>query len=47
MMNQYKVCYIPGGMSLNHSSWWLCERRLVSGIYTDIPVKFIKKADYK
>jgi hypothetical protein len=25
MMDQFKVCYVPGGMSLYHSGWWLCK----------------------
>lgn len=45
-MMQFKVCYVPGGMSLNHSGWWLCERMLHSGVYIDVPRKYLRKADY-
>jgi hypothetical protein len=47
MMNHFRVCYIPGGMSINHSAWFLCERQLVSGVYRDIPIKYLRKSDYK
>jgi hypothetical protein len=47
MMNQFKLKYIPGGMGLDHSGWWLCETKLYWGVYTDVPVKYIKRADYK
>jgi hypothetical protein len=46
MMNQFKVCYIPGGMSLNHSAWYLCETHLLSGVYRDVSMKFLKVSDY-
>ena len=47
-MQQFKVKYIPGGMGLNHSAWWvLCVTVLYDGIYVDIPVKFIRKSEYK
>lgn len=47
MMDHFKVCYIPGGMGLNHSSWWLCERKFIQGIMVDIRIKYMRKADYK
>ena len=46
-MAQFRECYIPGGMGLNHSGWWLCVRILHSGVYIDRPVKFLRRADYK
>ena len=46
-MQQFQVKYIPGGMGLNHSAWWVCVTVLSSGLYVDIPVKFIRKSDYK
>lgn len=33
MMDQFRVCYIPSGMGLDHSAWWLCERRVIDGVY--------------
>jgi len=47
MMDHFKVCYIPGGMGLNHSAWWVCQRVLHSGVYIDVPVKFLRRSDYK
>lgn len=46
MMEQFKVCYIPGGMGLDHSFWWLCELRIVQGIWMDWPIKRLKRSDY-
>jgi hypothetical protein len=47
MMNQFVIKYIPGGMTLNHSGWWICEIYYCSdGSYYDYPHKMIKKADY-
>ena len=25
MMNEFKIVYWPGGMTLNRSGWWLCR----------------------
>jgi hypothetical protein len=48
MMDQFSIKYIPGGMSLDHSAWWLCERVVLrSGEYYDIPRKRIRQSDYK
>jgi hypothetical protein len=47
MMDHFRVCYIPGGMGLSHSSWWLCERKVVDGMVMDWKLKFLKWADYK
>jgi hypothetical protein len=47
MMDQFIIAFIPGGMSLDHSAWWLCERVLLrSGEYYDIPLKWLRRADY-
>jgi hypothetical protein len=47
-MAQFRECYIPGGMGLNHSGWWLCVRvQWHDGTYYDKPVKFLRRADYK
>jgi len=45
-MTQFKVRYIPGGMSLHHSGWWLCETFLHSGVYVDHPQKYLRRSDY-
>lgn len=45
-MAQFKIKYIPGGMGLNHSAWWVCVNVLYDGIYLDIPIKYIRKSDY-
>lgn len=47
MMDHFVVCYWPGGMGLNHSSWWLCERRVVDGIWRDLPIRRLKWSDYQ
>jgi hypothetical protein len=47
MMTEFTVKYIPGGMGINHSAWYLCRRELHSGVYIDQQVKFLRKADYK
>jgi hypothetical protein len=48
MMSQFRVCYIPGGMSLEHSAWWLCETMVFAdGTVINYKLRFIKRADYK
>ena len=47
MMQQFKVCYIPGGMGLDHSGWYLCENMLHSGGYVNIPRKRLRRATYE
>lgn len=42
MMDHFIIRYIPGGMSLNHSGWWLVR---LDG-YWEHPVKMLKKATY-
>lgn len=46
MMNQFRVRYIPGGMSLNHSGWWLVEQVFHSGVNIEVPVRYLKRSDY-
>ena len=46
MMDQFRVRYIPGGMGLDHSAWWLCQRELQAGMYVDRPVLRLRKSDY-
>lgn len=47
MMNQFKIAYIPGGMGLDHSGWWLVETILHSGCYIDVRHRYLKRSDYK
>ena len=47
MMDHFRLQYWPGGVSLNHSSWWISETRLLGGVVVQIRVKFLKWADYK
>lgn len=48
MMDHFIVRYIPGGMSLYHSGWWLCKMmdNPYNGIPHEAPIKMLKKADY-
>jgi hypothetical protein len=47
MMDHFVVQYRPGGMSLSHSAWWIAERRVYGGRLLDIPVKYLRRADYE
>ena len=47
MMDHFRVLYRPGGMGLNHSSWWVAETKLLGGMFVQVPVKFLKRSDYK
>ncbi len=47
MMNQFRVVYFPGSMGLDHSAWWLCERKVVEGIVIDWKIRQLKWSDYK
>ena len=47
MMNQFVVKYIFGGMSLNHSGWWLCEEYWKGELRFSYPLKMLKRSDYK
>lgn len=38
-MTEFKVKYIPGGMSGAHSAWWL--------YYNDEPIKFLRESTYE
>ena len=46
-MHQFQVRYIPGGMGLNHSAWWICATVLWDGVYVNVPVKYLYRSDYK
>lgn len=45
-MTQFKVAYIPGGMGLNHSAWWVVEKMWFSGVLIEHPVQRLRRADY-
>ncbi len=48
MMNQFVVRYIPGGMGLDHSGWWLCEKiTWRDGSCVEFPQKYLRRSDYK
>lgn len=48
MMQDFKVKYIPGGMSGAHSAWWLCQTiTWRNGSVYDKPLTVLRKADYK
>jgi hypothetical protein len=46
MMDQFKVRYYPGGMGLDHSSWWVVVTVYRNGELFDLPVKYLRRADY-
>jgi hypothetical protein len=46
-MMHFRVQYRPGGMGLNHSSWWIAETRLLNGVVVQVPVKFLRWSNYK
>lgn len=46
-MTHFRVRYIPGGMSGYHSAWWIVEAKWLNGMLVELPVKFLRKADYK
>jgi hypothetical protein len=48
MMDHFVVRYIPGGMSLYHSGYWLCRLwDLSNGTVHEAPIRRLQKADYK
>ena len=48
MMDQFVVRYVPGGMTLDHSAWWLCEKiNCGDGTSFDRPQKYLCRGDYK
>lgn len=47
MMDQFVIRYIPGGMSLNHSGWWLCLQWFCQGQVAETPVRMLRKSDYQ
>jgi hypothetical protein len=47
MMDHFRVRYIPGGMGFTHSAWWLVEAKWQNGVLVEVPVKYLRKSDYK
>lgn len=45
-MQQFVTTYIPGGMSINHSAWWIVCRTVRNGMWVEIPVTKLKNSDY-
>lgn len=41
-MDQFCVVYWPGGMTLDYSAWWLCERTFREGMYGYRKIKILK-----
>jgi hypothetical protein len=47
MMDHFVVRYIPGGMSLYHSGWWLCQLQPIrDGFVHEAPIRMLSKASY-
>ena len=48
MMDQFKVAYVPGGMSGHHSAWWLVLVTDYSsdGVLYQIPMLFLRRSTY-
>ena len=47
MMDQFQIKYIPGGMTLNHSGFFLCLVLYFNdGVYIE-QLKKVGKADYQ
>ncbi len=47
MMDQFVRQYRPGGMGLNHSSWWIAVQVIRDGMIVDIPVQFLQWSNYR
>jgi hypothetical protein len=48
MMDQFVVRYIPGGMTLYHSGWWLCQlQQLGNGQTHEAPIRMLTKSTYQ
>jgi len=48
MVENFSVRYIPGGMSLSHSGWWLVHTlQFRDGTIYEMPIRMVRKADYK
>ena len=45
-MDQFRVRYIPGGMGLDHSAWWVVECRIMQGMWVEIPIQRLRWSDY-
>lgn len=44
MMSEFKKVYVPGGMSLSHSSWWLV--RIHYDAYHGTQYEYIKRLSF-
>ena len=48
MMDQFQVRYIPGGMSLYHSGWWLVQlHHFRDGLIHEAPIRMLQKSSYQ
>jgi hypothetical protein len=48
MMDQFVVRYIPGGMTLYHSGWWLCQlQRFGDGQTHEALIRMLVKSNYQ
>ncbi len=48
MMDQFAVRYIPGGMSLYHSGYWLVQLQpLSNGVVHEAPIRMLQKSSYQ
>jgi len=47
MMDHFVVKYIPGGMTLYHSGWWLCQlQQFGDGLTHPAPIRMINRSTY-
>ena len=48
MMDQFAVRYIPGGMSLYHSGYWLVRLwTLANGVVHEAPIRMLQQSSYQ
>jgi hypothetical protein len=47
MMTHFRIQYRPGGMGLDHSAWWLVLCTVVGGVWTQIPLRRLRRSDYQ
>lgn len=45
-MRQFVTVYIPGGMGLDHSAWWVVCRTACDGMVVEIPIVKLRNSDY-
>lgn len=47
MMDHFVVRYIPGGMTLYHSGWWLCQlQKFGDGMTHEAPIRMLNRSTY-